>query len=268
PRGFITLKPGDDLLGLEMPVRVVHPAPTKFKYITQTLAKINDEGDLIFSLEGLIGYLMSPDKTSLAVLRAPVTAFDEYSVDDEVVLRVRTDELNKIVKRATRNDNLVFEYEPGSDLLKVILEDRKTGVTRTFYTPVIVLESREVKEPKMEGKAKFILMSDDFKSMIQDAKIVGDVLELYASEEEVIARASGEEKEYEWIMREGDPLVSLSVQEESQSSYTINSLQALTKPTGAADNVQVEFETNYPLKAVFTFPNTEKLVIYVAPALA
>ncbi len=250
-----------------MPVRVVHPAPTKFKYITQTLAKINDEGDLIFSLEGLIGYLMSPDKTSLAVLRAPVTSFDEYSVDEEVVLRVKTDELNKIVRRATRNDTLVFEYEPGTELLKIALEDRKTGIVRTFYTPVVRLESREVKEPKMEGKVKFTLMSDDFKSLIQDAKIVGDVLDLHATEDQVVARASGEEKEYEWIMKEGDPLISLTVTEESQSSYTINSLQALTKPTGASENVQVEFESNYPLKATFIFQNMEKLVIYVAPSI-
>ncbi|MCE4618858.1 MAG: DNA polymerase sliding clamp [Desulfurococcales archaeon] len=250
-----------------MVVRVAHPAPTKFKYITQTLAKINDEGDLIFSLDGLIAYLMSPDKTSLAVLRAPITAFDEYTVDEEVVLRVRTDELNKIVRRATRNDTLILEYEPGSDLLKVLLEDRKTGITRTFYLPAMVLEHREVKEPKMEGKARFTLIAEDFKNMIQDAKIVGDVLELRANEEEVRVIASGEEKEYEWIMRDGDPLLSLSVVEESTSTYTINSLQALTKPTGAAESVSVEFESNYPLKATFTFQNTEKLVIYVAPAL-
>ena len=250
-----------------MVVRVAHPAPSKFKYITQTLAKINDEGDIFFSLEGFVAYLMSPDKTSLAVLRAPITAFDEYSVDEEVVLRLRTDELNKIVKRATRNDTLIFEFEAGTDTLKVILEDRKTGMTRTFYLPVIVLEAKEIKEPKMEGKAKFILEADDFKSMIQDAKIVGDVLELKATENEVIASATGEEKEYEWIMKDGDPLLSLSVVEESVSSYTINSMQALTKPTGAAESVTVEFESNYPLKATFTFPNTEKLVIYVAPAL-
>ncbi|MEB3806898.1 MAG: DNA polymerase sliding clamp [Desulfurococcales archaeon] len=250
-----------------MTVRVVHPAPVKFKYITQTLAKINDEGDLFFSLEGLVAYLMSPDKTSLAVLRAPITAFDEYSVDDEVVVRIRTDELNKIVRRATRNDALVFELESGGDTLKIVLEDRKTGISRTFYLPVTLLEAREIKEPRMEGKAKFILEADDFKSMIQDAKIVGDVLELRATKEEVVAKAVGEEKEYEWIMKEGDPLLSLNVVEESTSSYTLNSLQALTKPTGAAESVTVEFENDYPLRATFTFPNAEKLVIYAAPAL-
>lgn len=250
-----------------MAVRVEHPAPTKFKYITQTLAKINDEGDLIFTLEGLKAYLMSPDKTSLAVLTAPTTAFDEYTVDEEIVFRVPTDELNKIVKRATRNDSLIFEYEPGSDMLKILLEDRKTGISRTFYLPAVVLESREIKEPRMEGKARFTLMADDFKNMIQDAKVVGDVLELKATMEEVRILSSSEEKEYEWIMKDGDPLLSLTVTEDSASTYTLNSLQALTKPTGAAESVTVEFESNYPLKATFTFPNGEKLVIYVAPAL-
>ncbi len=250
-----------------MTVRAVHPAPSKFKYITQTLAKINDEGDLIFGLDGFIAYVMSPDKTSLAVLRAPVIVFDEYDVEEEMAFRVHMDEFNKIVKRATRNDDLILEYDAETESLKVTLRDRKTGVPRIFYLPVLVLEGREVKEPKFEGKARFILMSDDFKAIIQDAKIVGDIVEFHAKEDEVVVRSQGEEKEYEWIMRDGDPLTMLDVVEESRSSYTVNSLEAMTKPTGAADNVTVEFESNYPLKAEFTFPTSEKLVIYVAPTV-
>ncbi len=249
-----------------MGVRVVYAAASKFKYITQTLAKINDEGDLIFTLEGLIAYIMSPDKTSLAVLRAPVMAFDEYDVDEEMAFRIRTDEFNKIVKRATRNDDLIIEYKADEQALQITLRDRKTGVPRNFLLPVIVLESGEVREPRIEGKARFTMMTDDFKAMIQDAKIVGDVLELRADSEKVVARAQEAEKEYEWVMRDGDPLITLDVEEESVSSYTVSALQVATKPTGAAESVRVEFDTDYPLKIEFTFPNTERLILYVAPA--
>ncbi len=249
-----------------MPVRVVYSAASKFKYITQTLAKINDEGDLIFTLEGLIAYIMSPDKTSLAVLRAPVMSFDEYEVDEELTFTIRTDEFNKIVKRATRNDDLIIEYKADEQALQITLRDRKTGVPRVFLLPVIVQEAKEAREPRIEGHARFTMMTDDFKAMIQDAKIVGDVLELKADPEKVVAKASEAEKEYEWILRDGDPLISLDVDEEAVSSYTINALQVATKPTGAAESVRVEFDTNYPLKIEFTFPNAEKLILYVAPA--
>jgi len=247
-------------------VRVVYSAASKFKYITQTLAKINDEGDLIFAPDGLIAYIMSPDKTSLAVLRAPLMAFDEYDVSEEMAFRVRTDELNKIMRRATRNDVLIIEYKADEQALQITLQDRKTGVPRIFVLPVIVLEAGEVREPRIEGKARFIMMADDFKAMIQDAKIVGDILELKAEDDVVVARSQEADKEYEWTMRDGDPLLGIDVEEPAVSSYTVSALQVATKPTGAAESVKVEFDTNYPLKIEFTFPNTEKLILYVAPA--
>ena len=247
-------------------MRVTYSAASKFKYITQTLAKINDEGDLIFTLEGMIAYIMSPDKTSLAVLRAPIVSFDEYDVSEEIAFRIRTDEFNKIVKRATRNDDLIIEYRADEQALQITLRDRKTGVPRIFLLPVIVLDQAEVREPKIEGKARFTMMTDDFKTMIQDAKVVGDRLELNAKEDEVIARVTEAEWEYEWIMKDGDPLLSLTVEEEATSAYTVSSLQVATKPTGAAESVKVEFDTNYPLKIEFSFPKAEKMYLYIAPS--
>ena len=247
-------------------MRVTYSAASKFKYITQTLAKINDEGDLIFTLEGMIAYIMSPDKTSLAVLRAPIVSFDEYDVSEEMAFRIRTDEFNKIVKRATRNDDLIIEYRADEQSLQITLRDRKTGVPRIFLLPVIVLDQTEVREPRIEGKARFTMMTDDFKTMIQDAKIVGDRLELDAKEDEVVARVSEAEWEYEWVMKDGDPLLSLIVEEEATSAYTVSSLQVATKPTGAAESVKVEFDTNYPLKIEFSFPKAEKMYLYIAPS--
>jgi DNA polymerase III sliding clamp (beta) subunit (PCNA family) len=68
--------------GLARLFRVTYSAASKFKYITQTLAKINDEGIIGFTQEGLIAWIMSPDKTSLAILNAPTLSFDEYSVEN------------------------------------------------------------------------------------------------------------------------------------------------------------------------------------------
>ena len=247
-------------------MRVVYSAASKFKYVTQTLAKINDEGILAFTLDGLTAWIMSPDKAVLAVLKAPSIAFDEFDVPEEARFTIRTDEFNKIVRRATRNDDLIIEYNPEEQALAVTLRDRKTGIPRSFLLPVLEMGPPELREPRLDSTARAIILSDDFKSLIQDAKVVGDLIELEADDEVLTARVQGEEKEYVWEMRVGDPLIELEVDEKTISTYTRNTLEAATKPTGAAENVKLEYSTDYPLKLEFTFPNTEKLYIYIAPA--
>jgi len=247
-------------------LRVVYSAGSKFKYVTQALAKTNDEGDLIFTLDEMIAYVLSPDKSTLAVLRVPMTSFDEYDVSEEMYFRIRNDEFNKIIKRATRNDEIIIEYDAEQEALKITLLDKKTGAERVFYLPVIVLEKAEIKEPKMEGTVVATMVADDLKTLIQDANLVADVVELEAKEDTLVARASGQEREYEWTMKENDPLLSLDIIEESRSQYAVSQLQAATKPAGAAETAKLEFETDYPLKITFLLPNGERLVIYVTPA--
>jgi len=208
---------------------------------------------------------MSPDKTSLAVLNAPTLSFEEYSVEEDHRFTVRTDELNKVVKRATRNDYLVFEYEPDERALKTSLVDRKTGITRAFHVRVIEEAPPELREPRMESTCRFSMLAEDFKHIIQDSKVVGDLVTLDSKDETVVVKVTGEGKEYEWVMKLNSPLLELEIDEHTVSTYSRTSLEAMTKPTGAAENVSLEYATNYPLKAVFSFPNAEKLSIYVAP---
>ncbi|MCE4602117.1 MAG: DNA polymerase sliding clamp [Desulfurococcales archaeon] len=247
--------------------RVVYPAASKFKYITQTLAKINDEGIIGFTLDSMIAWIMSPDKTSLAILRAPPMSFDEYTIEEEARFTIRTDELNKIMKRATRNDDLIIEYRAEDEVLMVTLVDRKTGMSRSFTLPITEASPSELREPKFESTARFIMIADDFKQAIQDAKVVGDYLTFEADDDQLVVRSEAEERSYEWIMKIGDPLIELEVDEHTRSSYTRTALETATKPTGAAENVRVEYATDYPMKIEFTFPNTEKMYLYIAPSL-
>ncbi len=248
-------------------LRIVYSAASKFKYVTQSLAKINDEGIFVFSPEQLAAQIMSPDKTTMAVLKMPAITFDEYLVDEELALLVRTDEFNKVVKRATRNDDLILEYDYDQQTLIVSLRDRKTGLIRQFTITSTPASDYKLKEPKIDFSVKFHLLADDFKAIIQDAKIVGDLVYFEAKPGEVVVRVEGEEKEYEWIMTEEDPLITLEVTEESKSSYSRAALEVTSKPTGAADNVKVGFSSDYPMQVEYTFPNGEKLVIYIAPSL-
>ncbi|MEB2836280.1 MAG: DNA polymerase sliding clamp [Desulfurococcales archaeon] len=246
--------------------RLAYDAATKFKYITQTLAKISDEATLVVGADEMLIWQMSPDKTTLAVLKAPSISFGEFSVEEESRFIVRTDELNKVVRRATRNDTIIFERDPNEPALAVTLKDRKTGLTRRFTVPILDLEPPEIREPTFEGTTRFSLDASVFKVIIQDVKVVSDAVTFESKEEGVLlVKASEEEKEYVWEMKPNAPLLDIDVAEPSTASYGRSPLEAATKPTGAADIVRAEYATDYPLKLEFTFPNGERMYIYIAP---
>jgi proliferating cell nuclear antigen len=246
--------------------RLVYDAATKFKYITQALAKINDEATLAITSDTLIFWLMSPDKSTLSILRAPNISFSEFDVEEETRVLIRTDELNKIVRRATRNDSIIFERSPSENAILVTLRDRKTGLTRVFSLPIIEMEPPEIREPQLEGTTRFSMDADIFKIIIQDVKVVSDTVTFESREDGTLTvRAEGEEKEYVWEMRINSPLLDIDVAEPSTASYSRSPLEAAVKPTGAAEVVRGEFATDYPLKLEYTFPNGERMFIYIAP---
>lgn len=249
-------------------MRFSYGAVTKFKYVTQTIAKINDEALLIASSEGVTIWLMSPDKVSLAVLRIPATSLDELDVEGEVKYVFRTDELNKVARRASRNDILIVESSPETGGLMLTLQDKKTGVTRSFYITSREEPSEEYREPKLEHTTRFTLSATDFKLIVQDAKAVGDTITFKSQENELRVLVSGEGKEYEWVMKPGAPLLDLEVEEPSESSYSRQVLESASKPTGAAEDVRVAFASQHPMRIEYTFPNGEKMLVYIAPSIA
>ncbi|MEB3816899.1 MAG: DNA polymerase sliding clamp [Desulfurococcales archaeon] len=249
-----------------MTFHLVYDAATKFKYVTQTLAKISDEATFYVSGDQLIIWQMSPDKTTLAVLKAPSMSFGEFNVEEEAKFIVRTDELNKVIRRATRNDSIIFERDPSELALSVTLRDRKTGLVRSFAVSILDIEPPEIREPSFDATTRFSLDASIFKIIVQDVKVVGDSATFESKEEGVVTvKASGEEKEYVWEMRPNAPLLDVDVVEPSVSSYGRTPLEAATKPTGAADIVRVEYATDYPMRLEFTFPNGERMYIYIAP---
>jgi len=247
--------------------RLTYGAASKFKYIAQALAKVNDEATLIVDPNEVKIWLMSPDKTSLAILKMPTLSLDELDAEDEIKLVIRTDELNRIIRRATRNDAITMEYKEGDEYVKLTLRDKKQDLPRSFELPLVDVEPSEYREPVFETTTRFAMDASIFRIIVQDAKVVGDTIVFQSSEDEVIVRARGEEKQYEWRLALGKPLTELHVTEPSTAGYPRSTLEASAKPTGAAERTIVEYATDSPMKLEYSFPNAEKLIIYVAPVL-
>jgi proliferating cell nuclear antigen len=259
-----------ELKGLPMAFRAVYPAATKFKYIVQTIAKVMDEIPFVATPEGLEVKTLTPDKTTMIVLKLPMTAFEEYELEEEKkTFVVPADELNRIAKRGTRNDMVELKLNEEQRRLEINFIDKKTGVVRSFYVPLREAIVEELAEPQVELTVTARLEADDFKNIINDAKIVSDEVEFSAYEDHLEVVAVSAQKKYTGIFRVGDPLISLDVRGTApiRAKYSIDLLKATTKATSAADTATLEYGEALPMRISFDLPGNGVLIYWVSPRI-
>ncbi len=251
-----------------MPFRCIYPAATKFKYIVQTIVKILDEIPFSATPDGLEVRTLTPEKTTMIVLRMPTTSFEEYQLEaEEKTFIVSADELNKVAKRGTRNDLVELALEEEQRRLRITFIDKKTSVTRTFYVPLREGVVERLSEPQVELTVSMKMLADDFKNIINDVKLVGDEAEFVAYEDRFEVRTVTPQREYHGVFEVGNPLISYDVtgQTPVRSKYAIDLLKASTKAATAADTVTVEFGEALPLRLSFDLPGGGVLIYWITP---
>ncbi len=243
-------------------------AVPKFRYIAQTLAKITDEAPFYATMDGLEVKVLSPDKTTLTILKIPSISFEEYNVDGEEFFVIATDEFNKIIRRGTRDDILVLELDKENNRLKIIFKHKKTGMERTFYIETKPRTREELPEPKLELGVSFRILPDDYKHIIRDLKVIGEEAVFQYKNGKIYIFSQAQQKEYRGEFEEGSPLSYISATvDEARSVYSVSLLETTLKPIQAASDVLVSFDTNKPLKIEFTLALGGTLDYWIVPVI-
>jgi proliferating cell nuclear antigen len=248
--------------------RVTHPNASKLKRVLQVLTKISDEVPFFITQDALEVKVISPDKTVMGVFRAPSIIFEEYSVEGEESFIVSGTELKKAVKRAGRNDAAVFELDRESGVLKLTLRDRKTGLEREIGVPLIPKPVEPLPELQVDLSVTFTMLSQDFKNIVSDLKLVGDEAIFTYEAGKITIISTEQQKEYKCDLAEGNPLIILSsTVEKARSSYSIDLLVEAARPASATKNITISFDTSKPMKVEYDIGDGSKLIYWLVPRI-
>ena len=244
------------------------PNASTLKQVIQALSKISDELVLYATQEGISIKALSPDKTTLAVVEIPSIALEEYTVEEEATLAIPTVDFKKITRRATRNDVLVLTINRETNELVVTLRDKKTSIERKFTIPLVPKEPESIPEIKMELPVSFTMLSQDFKNIVGDLRLVGEEVVIMYDENKVIIKSTGHQKEYVCELFEGNPLVLLtSLVNKAKATYDIDILAVAVQSASAAKNVTISFDTDKPMKIEYELGDGGKLVYWLVPRI-
>ncbi|MEM3926014.1 MAG: DNA polymerase sliding clamp [Desulfurococcaceae archaeon] len=248
--------------------KAIYPNASKMKYVTQAIAKITDEVPFYATTDSLEARILSPDKTMLTIFKIPSIAFEEFHVEGEEFFVVSSTELNKIVRRASRNDVLVLELDKENNVLKTIFRDRKIGVEREFQISIIPRPQETIPYLDIDLNVSVRMLSEDFKNIISDLKIVGEEALFIYDKNKLVISSIEQQKEYSCELVEGNPLLYIAASvEKARASYNIDMLAIAVKPASASKQVTISFDTDKPMKIEYELTGGGQIIYWLVPRI-
>jgi len=249
-------------------LRAIYPVGNVFKKVSAALKSLVDQVPMVFQPDKFSIEALSPDKVTMIIFELPSSTFEEYNITEEIRVIADRDEFIKSLKRATKRDKVIFEYNAGSREMIIRVVNVKSNIEREYLVPLTEVGFEKIGELDIELEVTASLPTSELISIIKDATIVGDEITLtYSSEKNSIKiSAHSELAEYTTVLKQFQPLSYLEASIGSAIvKYSVDHLKALTKILDLADECTIAFGPDKPLKISFEVAGGGKITVWIAP---
>jgi proliferating cell nuclear antigen len=242
--------------------------------------------DIHFSADDSGLHARAIDEAHIAMvdLNLPKAAFETYECTAELEFGVSLAEMIQIMRRSGGTESLELsvdatkvpvskeeEIQPQEEEYrikgKLKLKLKSANSTRNFSLSLLGATGEgEIPIPKIEFNTTLIINAGILKDAIKDAEIVGDYIILETTPDTLKMKAEGDTGDVEVIINE-DTLYKFDVKEDSKAIYALKYLSDMTKAVSSADNLEIEYSNDMPLKIGFETAGGGKLEYYLAPRI-
>ncbi len=236
--------------------------PKILKYYIDAISNMIDEAGISVSEEGIKLRAMDPAHVALVDFEVKKDAFDEFQVDEALVLGVDLERFNTILKRASATDKLQLELSDEGNALKIKFGDT---TRRVFELPLIEVSEEEQKVPSLEFPCELELDPKIISEGIKDAEIISDHVNLQMEEDALVIEAKGDLGSV--VVSVGkDDAIAFSCKGKAKSMFSIEYLKDMIKASDVASSVKLSLGENIPIKIDFLSPSA-RLTFLLAPRI-
>lgn len=234
------------------------------RYLKDSITIVSDlvnEATFKINPEAMELVAMDPANVAMVVFKLFSSAFTEYSLDQPVELAINLSNLKQILRRVKASDILSLEMTEENKLLVTL----KGAHTRTFSLPIIELDEREQRVPELTFSSGLKLHSSILTDAVEDVDIVGDSVQFTVTKDMFTVQAEGDLSHAKIEIQPSD-VASIEVAGDAQKAkYSIEYLKKMIVASKLADDVHVNFSSDYPLKLDYKVMDKLLLSFILAP---
>lgn len=234
------------------------------KYLKDSIAIISDlvsETRFKFTSAGVTMISMDPANVAMVVYKLLSSSFAEYDLKQDEEIGLNLNNLKQIFRRVESSDVVTLETEKSK--LKITVTGKST---RRFAVPIIQLDDKDQKEPPLEFPVEISLPTKVLGTAIEDADVVADAVTFVCDTNKFTLSASGDLNDVEVdITASDDVRIANDASATVQSKYSIEYLKKMISGEKLADEVNIRFGKNYPVKVTFVSVDKLSLSFILAP---
>ncbi len=227
--------------------KLVLTDPSIFKTCFEAINAIVEEVKIEVDTEGLRLNAMDRSHITFVHLDLKESLFDIYECDQPLVLNLDTEALMKVLKRSKSDDVMELTTEDGQ--LVITFEGR---VKKIFKVKLIDSEYDARSPPDIEYPVSIGVPIDVLKETIQDIEIVAERIKIGVDEDNLVLEADGDFSDARVEYLHGE-----KVDQDVQSTYSIDGIKKMLKADKFADNTSLEIGTDMPLTLKLELLNEE-----------
>jgi len=237
-----------------------------WRYALSAIADLVDIGSIRVSSEGFEIRAMDPSHVALIEFKVPSAGFEVFDVEGDDKVPVNFEDISKILKRASKKDELSLEYDGQRFWVELISPQ---GIGRRFSTPILSSSAvEEVPELRIDFPVRSRMYPQAFYSAYKVFSEVGEVITFTSTAEGLRISGSSETAEAEVVLTpEAGGLLEHqhSGGEVERASYTIDYFDKVAKASSIAEETSIAFGTDKPCEVALSMPRGARIVLYVAP---
>lgn len=235
--------------------------PNDLKAVVGAIATLVEEATFEATTEGISFKGMDPSHIALIDVYWPNAAFASYICDSEIRFGVRIDEFAKLIRRASKNDDIKITLTDDNFL------QLHMGTSKRYKMRLVESLATEAPLPKLTFDAKITMPPATLDKILGDVSVVTDYVTIQIDNNTAIFSGKGDSGEASIdVPQDTENSVTISSEQQSEGTYSLEYLTPVIKAVGSASStITCEFSNKKPLRVGFNISNMGHIHFYMAP---
>ena len=232
------------------------------KAVVGAISTLLEEATFEATAEGMTFKGMDPSHVALIDVSWPNSAFTSYKCDSDVKFGVRVDEVSKLIRRASKTDDVTISLADDNQLQLGI------GDSKRYKMRLIEGSDTDTPLPKIGFDAKVVMESSALEKMLGDVQAISDYVTISAGPGGAKFSGRGDVGEGSMDVAGEDDGTEISADEDIEGTYSLEYLMPAVKAAGkSSGSISCEFSAAKPLRAGFDISGAGYIHFYLAPRI-